>query len=144
MRSYKSCWSYLNLSTDFTRSSSFLIKRLAIDSNTIEIKGTMVQIPFSGLTPPGKFSRKNMKEPINKIFNNILTHPNANCNFLFLNIKIAKKDNAAEKKKAKLSIVFPLEGSDIKSKLTVTNLFKLDAKSIEINPARNKYILCFL
>lgn len=138
MRSYKSCWSYLNLSTDFTRSSSFFIKRLAIDSNTIEIKGTIIQIPFSEFPSPGKFSRLKMKEPINKIFKIMFTHPNANCNFLLLNIKIAKKDNAADKKKAKLKIAVPFEGSDRKFKSIVTNLFKFDANSIETNPARNK------
>ena len=98
----------------------------------------MVQIPFSGISPPGKFSRLKMKEPINKIFNIIFPQPNVNCNFLFLNINKEIKDINAEKKKIKLNVAFAFDGSGKKSNDKVTKLSKFIANNIEINPARNK------
>lgn len=54
----KSCHVYLNLSTDFTSSSSFLMARLAIKTNRIEMKGTISPIPFSEFeNPPGKVDK---------------------------------------------------------------------------------------
>lgn len=53
-RSYKKLLSYLNLSTDFTSFSSFLINRLAMKSRTIDTKGTKSPMPFSeSENPPG-------------------------------------------------------------------------------------------
>ena len=76
---------YRNLSTDFTRSSSFLIALFAITESKITKKGMNIPIPFSEEASPGMFRDKKINIPNKKRLIKIIIRPSTNCNFLFLN-----------------------------------------------------------
>ena len=73
---------------------------LAKTKNTIEKIGRSIPIPFSETSDisPDMFSVRYTNNPSKIKFNMILSRPKTNCDFLFLNIKIAINDNTADPK----------------------------------------------
>jgi len=80
---------YRNLSTDFTRSSSFLIALFAKTRSKIAKIGKNIPIPFSETkVSPDTVSDKYINNPNKKRFIKIRIRPITNCNFLLLKIKM--------------------------------------------------------
>ena len=90
---------YRNLSTDFTRSSSFLMALLANKTNPIDIKGKNIPISFFETeASPDKVCIRYTNKP-NKIrFIKIVSFPKFICSFRLLNLKIVNNGNNAEMK----------------------------------------------
>jgi hypothetical protein len=124
---------YRNLSTDFTRSSSFLIALFAKKRSKIAKIGKNIPIPFSETeVSPDTVSDRYINNPNKKRFIKILTRPRTNCNCLFLNRKIvtnAKIDDAmnavgiilncidSSKNKSTINIFFPETIHKLKTKI---------------------------
>ena len=109
---------------------------LAKTNNTIEIIGIKIPIPFSEtLVSPDMFSDWYTNNPSKKKFNMMLSRPNINWDFLFLNKNIEIKDRAADPKNNPKYNILSL--AKTKVSFTVVHKLKTKVKPAE-TPAANK------
>ena len=141
---------YRNLSTDFTRSSSFLMALLANKTNPIDSKGKNIPISFfETKASPDKVCIRYTNKP-NKIrFIKIVSFPKFICNFRLLNLKIVNNGNNAEMKNnigTNFRKIYDCENKSIAR--TPSELVSQRSKKKTITPeqtkATNKYIDCIL
>lgn len=138
---------YRNLSTDFTRSSSFLMALLANKINPIDINGKNIPISFfETAASPDNVSIRYANKP-NKIrFIKIVNFPKFICKFRLLNLRIVNNGNNAEIKNNMGTNFSEISGSDNKSiARTPSTLVFHRSKKKAITPeeikARNKYMV---